>query len=114
MFGVFRNVDRFAVILDREAVGVADDIDLLDGIFRVLAAQTDGVVMGIHEEFIDELVESGVDCNGLGLELVFSMEEHIFSCCLDAADVGVGKGEDVLAVRLTLVGIEIHLCVRLW
>ncbi len=32
------------------------------------------------------------------------MEEHLLLRGLDAADVRVGKGEDVLAVRLALIG----------
>ena len=107
MLGVFRNVDRFTVILDREAVGVAEDIDLLDGVLRLLLTQTDGVIVGVHQQLIDELVESGVDIDGFRLELFLGMEEHFLLRGLDATDVGVGKGEDVFAVRLLLVGGEV-------
>ena len=101
---VFCDVDGLTIILNREAVGVAENVDLLDRICRVLLAQADRMVMGIHEKFIDELVESRIDGDGLGLELVRGVEKHLLLRGLDAADIGVGKGEDVLAVRLALVG----------
>ena len=102
---VLRDVDGLTVILNREAIGVAENVDLLHRVSRILLAQSDRMVMGIHEKFVDELVESRIDCDGLGLEAgIRRVEKHLLLRSLNAADVGVGKGEDVLAVRLALVG----------
>ena len=109
MFRVFRDIDRFAVVHDVESLCVAVDCDVLDGVLAVLLTQADHLVVSVHQQFIDQLVESRIDGNRCGLEVVSIANKHLFSCCFDAADVGVGKAEDVLAVRLALVVIEIHL-----
>jgi hypothetical protein len=103
------HIDRLTVILDGEAVGIAEDIDLLDWVLRVLAAEADGMIVSVDQELVDQLVESRVDGDGLGLEGTgYIVKEDLLIRSLDATHVGVGKGEDMLTVRLALVGRKVR------
>ena len=119
MLRVLCDVDGLAIVHDVEPLCVAVDGDVLHwvhssfGSCRRLLTQTNHLVVSVHQEFIDQFVESRVDGDRCGLEVVAITNKHIFSCCFDAADVGVWKRENVLAVRLALVVGEVHLYVRL-
>ena len=73
---VLRDIDRLAVILNREAMGLAQHIDLLDLVNhspgwdrRHLLPQTDRMIVSVDQELIDQLVEAGIDCDGIRLKL---------------------------------------------
>ena len=108
VLGVLRDINGLSVILNGKGCGRAGDLNGLDGVLGVLLAQSDGVVVSIHQQLIHQLVEAWVHGNGGGLEVVSIANKHILRASHNAAHVGVGKVEDVLAVRLALVGRESH------
>ena len=107
------DINGLSVVANGECGPVADDIHLnvLDGILGVLLAQTDGVVMGVHQQLIHELVEAGIEGHLHRLKAAASprgvgnaiTDKHLLLTGHDAANVRVGKVQDVLAVRLALV-----------
>jgi hypothetical protein len=80
---------------------------VLDRRLRLLLAKANDVVMCVDEKLINQLVESGVDGQSCSLEGLSVSNEDLFGCGFNAADIGVGKREDVFAVRLLLVGGEV-------
>jgi len=63
------------------------------------------MIVSVDQELVDQLVETGVDCDRLWLEGTgHIVKEDLLIRSLNATHVGVRKGEDVLAVRLALVG----------
>ena len=68
------------------------------------------MVVGVDQELIDELEEPGIDLDALALKCAGCVcEPHLLLCRLHTPDVGVREGEDVLTMRLLLVGLgEIH------
>jgi hypothetical protein len=67
------------------------------------------MVVCVHEELIHELVESRVDvCLGRN-KCIALLKEDILLCSLHRTNVGIRETEDVLAMRLLLVGLgKIH------
>ena len=110
VLGMLSHIDRIAVVLDRDRGAVAGELDVLDGRLALPLAQSDHVVVGVDQELVDELEEAGVDLNPLALKCAGCVcKPHLLLCGLHATDVGVREGEDVLTMRLLLVGLgEIH------
>jgi hypothetical protein len=61
--------------------------------------------MCIHQKFVNQLVETGVDWDRDGLKRIAIPKKHFVSCSLNAADVGIRESENVLAVRVLAVCI---------
>ena len=109
VFGVLGDINGLSVVRDAESLRVALDGNGLDGVLRVLLTQADDLVVGVHQELVHQLVEARVDGNSGCLEVVSIAHKHLFGASHNATHVGVGKVEDVLAVRLALVvGRESH------
>ena len=110
MLRVLGHVDRLAIILHLEdALGVGD-ANVLDWVGRALGAEPDHVVVRIHQQLIHQLVEPWIDCDGLGLEITLCIvKPDLVGCGLNAPDVGVGKVQDMLPVRvLTILVGKVH------
>ena len=110
MLGVLGDIDRVAVILHGERRAVTGELDVLDGRRAGPLPEPDHVVVGVDQELIDELEEAGIDLDALALKCTGCVcEPHLLLCRLYTPDVGVREGEDVLTMRLLLVGLgEIH------
>ena len=108
VLGVLRDINRLSVVLNGKGCGRAGDLNRLDGILGVLLTQADGVVVGVHQQLVHQLVETRVNGNCGCLEVLSIANEHLLGASHNAAHVGVGKVKDVLAVRLALVGRECH------
>ena len=103
MLGVLGDIDGLSVILDGEGCGCAGHLNCLDWIRGGLGAQTDRVIVGIHQQFVHELVEARIEGHLCILEVIAVTNKDLLGSSDDAADIGIGKVEDVLAVRLALV-----------
>ena len=100
-------VNGLAVVLNLQDAIRIRDTDVLDGVGRGLGAETDDVIVCVDKELVDQLVEAWVDGNGCVLEASLGSQEHILVRSLNRSDVGVGKTENVLTVRLLAVlGLE--------
>jgi len=89
--------NRVAVILDREGRGRACNLNRLD------CLGPDCMVVGIDQELINQLVEPGIDWNGVCNEPVILAKKHLLLCGLDTTNVCVREGKNVLTVGLLAV-----------
>ena len=78
---------------------------MLDGVLRLLLQKTNDVVMCIYQKFVNQLVETGIDGDRDGLKRIAIPKKYLVSCSLNAADVGIRKSENVLAVGVLAVCI---------
>ena len=101
---MLNDINRFAIVFNVEVGRVCGNGNLLDRVCRVSCAESHNLVMCVDQEFVNQFVEAWIEGDGLLSECVsISQEDCVFGVC-DASDVGIGKGENVLAVRLLLVG----------
>ena len=101
---MLNDINRFAIVLNVEVGRVCGNGNLLDRVCRGSCAKSHNLVVGVDQEFVNELVEARIESDGLLSECVsVSQEDCVFGVC-DAADVGIGKRENVLAMSLLLIG----------
>ena len=62
------------------------------------------MVVSVHQQLVDQLVETWIDRNSRRLERFPIAQKHLFVRSDSASDVRLGQVEDVLTVRLALVG----------
>ena len=70
MFGVLRHINRLAIVLDRKLLFVACDLNVLDGVRGLTAAEPYHLVVSVDQKLINQLVETWIHWN---------------CCCLEAA-----------------------------
>ena len=78
---------------------------MLDRIRRLLLQKTNDMIMCIHQQFVNQLVETGIDGDRDGLKRIAIPKKHLVSRSLNAADVGIRKSENMLAVGVLAVCI---------
>lgn len=60
--------------------------------------------MGVDNQLVNQLVETGIDRDLVEGEAIVSMQVHFVIGSFNASDIGVGETEDVFAVCLLNVG----------
>lgn len=100
---VLFDVDRLAVVADREDAILPVDLDELDGVLRLALAEADDLIVCVHEKFVDELVEPGADRTFERDERIALHDVHLLRMRVDAANVGIGEFENMFTVRELLV-----------
>ena len=111
VLGVLDDVDAFAVILNRQARFVNGDANVLDGVLAVALPHANDLVVGVDDNLVKELVETGIKVRDglLGKDFILD-DVHELGAVLGRANVSVGQLENVLTVRVLLVCCRSRSC----
>ena len=109
---VLCHINRLTVVLDTECLGRTRDLNGLNQVCRLATAKTHNLIVSVHQELVNQFVETRIHGDGCCLEALASPrgvvrsrpEEHLLGGGRHTTNVRVGKVQDVLAVRLALIG----------
>jgi hypothetical protein len=106
VLGMLYDIDRFSIVLNVEVMGVAVDGDLANRVLGSAGLEANHMIVGIHNQLVNELVAARIEGDCVLGEVLAVTKEDFLLGVLDAADVGVGKRENVFAVGLALIRLR--------
>ena len=88
---MLNDINRFAIVLNVEVSRVCGNGNLLDWVCGVSCAKSHNLVVGVHKEFVDKLVEAGIDLKCTFDKLIAFTNKHFFLYVRDTTNVGIWK-----------------------